>query len=215
MATGPSALSPSGTGSPVRQENRSGRRVSYGNRCGRRVSYGRQPSGRLPEEAEADPAFTVGGISSDGSQIGSGGTGTGGEKSCWSGLKYVGSMTDDSRSEEVIEIYLGSFHQQALISEAKRVLSQPQNRGLGMELVAGVAAMGVGRNSIGAIVTTSRPYKKVRPSHGRLFPCRNECRHATLLSRLSCEQRFQSLPPNSSCFIGDEELLWYIQPVVV
>lgn len=60
------------------------------------------------------------------------------------------------------QVYLGSFHQQALISEAKRVLSQLRNRGLGVELVAGVAAVGVGRNSIGAVITTSRPYKKVR-----------------------------------------------------
>ncbi|CAM9637245.1 unnamed protein product, partial [Ectocarpus fasciculatus] len=30
-----------------------------------------------------------------------------------------------------------------------------------MELVAGVAAVGVGRNSLGAVITTSRPYKKV------------------------------------------------------
>lgn len=59
------------------------------------------------------------------------------------------------------QIYQGSLHQQALVSEARRVLSQPQNRGVKIELVAGVAAVGVGRNSIGAVVTTSRPYKKV------------------------------------------------------
>lgn len=84
-----------------------------------------------------------------------------GGENCFSGLKYTGRLAD-SCGEEVVEIYLGSFHQQALISEANRVLSQPQNRGLGMELVAGIAAVGVGHNSIGAIVTSSRPYKKVR-----------------------------------------------------
>lgn len=82
------------------------------------------------------------------------------------GLKYIGRLGDSTSSggfrEDTIEIYLGSFHQQALISEAKKVLSQARNKGLGVKLVAGVAAVGVGRNSIGAIITTSRPYKKVR-----------------------------------------------------
>lgn len=43
------------------------------------------------------------------------------------------------------------------------MLRQPRNRGLGVELVSGVVAVGVGRNSIGAVVTSSRPYKKVIP----------------------------------------------------
>ena len=41
------------------------------------------------------------------------------------------------------------------------MLSQPRNRGIGVKLVEGVAAVGTGRNSIGAFLTTSRPYKKV------------------------------------------------------
>ncbi|CAN0153274.1 unnamed protein product, partial [Pylaiella littoralis] len=76
------------------------------------------------------------------------------------GLKYLGTISNNFQ-EESVEIFLGSFHQQALIAEAKRVLSQPRNRGLGVELMPGVAAVGVGRNSIGAVVTTSRPHKKV------------------------------------------------------
>lgn len=157
VATGIPALPPSDAVSPVRRASRFSR--------GRRVSYGRQSSGSPPPDgAEPAPAFTTWDASSEGLQVGSGGTGPAGKKNCV-GLKYIGRLTD-GLGEEMIEIYLGSFHQQALIAEAKRVLSQPQNRGLGMELAAGVAAMGVGRNSIGAVVTTSRPYKKVRPSPG-------------------------------------------------
>lgn len=59
------------------------------------------------------------------------------------------------------QIYQSSFHQQALVSEARRVLSQPRNRDLRVALMADVAAVGVGRNSIGAVIMTSRPYKKV------------------------------------------------------
>ncbi|CAM9652718.1 unnamed protein product [Ascophyllum nodosum] len=76
------------------------------------------------------------------------------------GIKFVGRLAD-STGMEVVEIYNGSLHQQAIASEATRVLSQPRNRGIGVKLVEGVAAVGTGRNSIGAFLTTSRPYKKV------------------------------------------------------
>lgn len=158
------------------------------------MSYGRQSSGEPPEGADPAPAFTTWDDCSEALQIGSGDTGTADKKSGCSGLKYIGRLAD-GLGEEVVEVYLGSFHQQALIAEAKRVLSQPQNRGLGMELVAGVAAMGVGRNSIGATITTSRPYKKVRPSQGRWHSRRSACRHAELTPvkdgvRLTLVQRY-------------------------
>lgn len=102
--------------------------------------------------------FSIGGAKY-GDDAGSGGPRKNSKQGC-RGLTYLGTISDGFE-EESVEIYLGSFHQQALIAEAKRVLSQPRNRGLGIELMAGVAAVGVGRNSIGAIVTTSRPYKKV------------------------------------------------------
>lgn len=153
VATGLSALPPSGEVS----QNRRGSRFARG----RRVSYGRQSSDSPREGSEQQaPAFSARNSSTEGQRVGAGDGGAAEGKRACSGLKYIGTLTDGF-SEEAVEIYLGSFHQQALISEAKRVLYQPQNRGLGMELVAGVAAVGVGRNSIGAIVTTSRPYKKV------------------------------------------------------
>lgn len=160
VATGLSASPPNGTVSPARRASRLSR--------GSHVSYGRQSSGGPHEGAEPASAITARDSRTDGLYMGSGGTGTGGEISCFSGLKYIGRLTDGS-GDEMVETYLGSFHQQALISEAKRVLSQPQNKGLGMELVAGVAAVGVGRNSIGATITSSRPYKKVRPLHMPVF----------------------------------------------
>ena len=109
---------------------------------------------------ESAPAFTAWTASSEALQTGSDYRGTPGQKSRCPGLKYIGRLTDGV-GEEAVEVYVGSFHQQALITEAKRVLSQPQNRGLGIKLMAGVAATGAGRNSIGAIMTASRPYKKV------------------------------------------------------
>eukprot|EP00752_Nemacystus_decipiens_P010771 g9583.t2 len=151
LESGRSALPSSGTATPGRRASRFSR--------GRRVSYGRQSSGTHPERAEPAPAFTAW-DATEALPIVSDGPATAGEKRCSSGLKYIGRLTD-GLGEGIVEIYLGSFHQQALISEAKRVLAQPQNKGLGMELVAGVAAMGMGRNSIGATITTSRPYKKV------------------------------------------------------
>lgn len=59
------------------------------------------------------------------------------------------------------QVYQGSLYQQALLAEARRVLSQPYNRRLKLKLTEDVAAVGMGRNSIGAIITASRPYKKV------------------------------------------------------
>ncbi|CAM9901291.1 unnamed protein product, partial [Ectocarpus sp. 8 AP-2014] len=127
----------------------------------RRVSYGSQLSGSLQAGAPDTRAYATrvrtGGSSSSG--FGTEGGALQGDKD-EHGLKLLGSLSDVF-GDEMVEIYLGSFHQQALISEAKKVLSQPRNRGLGVELVAGVAAVGVGRNSIGAVITTSRPYKKV------------------------------------------------------
>lgn len=124
-----------------------------------RSFYGRLSSPReASTSARSVPAFGDGGAED------SGGSGPGGPRSNdeigFRGLKYLGTLYD-AFGEESVEIYLGSFHQQALIAEAKRVLSQQRNKGLGVELMGGVAAVGVGRNSIGAIITTTRPYKKV------------------------------------------------------
>ena len=155
------------TASRERRQSRASRGWS------RRVSYGAQASPRLRERSPPTPApaFAADVDRTASPQSGFGGSGAGGATNSGGeglGLKYVGTLTDGESSggfgEDIIEVYLGSFHQQALIAEAKRVLSQPRNRCLGVKLVAGVAAVGVGRNSIGAIITTSRPYKKVR--HG-------------------------------------------------
>lgn len=68
-----------------------------------------------------------------------------------------------------MKIHQGSLQQQALVYEAKRVLGQPQNRGLKLELITGVAAVGMGRNSISAILTRLTPSKKVWAWHRRVW----------------------------------------------
>ncbi|CAN0376740.1 unnamed protein product, partial [Pylaiella littoralis] len=97
--------------------------------CDRRLSSRREGS----TSTTMLSTFSIGGAKY-GDDAGSGGPRKNSKQGC-RGLTYLDTISDRFE-EESVEIYLGSFHQQALIAEAKRVLSQPRNRGLGIELMA-------------------------------------------------------------------------------